>query len=82
MDREHIKIKTYLFPLWVDKIITLKGVIFKGLATIYLMSIPWLIKYMTLAVEQGDIWLIKKYLLFFAIYSFILFVVRARIKDR
>ena len=82
MKKDKVNIKTYLFPLWVDKIITLKGIIFKGLATIYLMSIPRFIKYMTLAVEQGDIWLIKKYLLFFVIYSFVLFFIRARIKDR
>ena len=79
--KNNTMIKTYLSPLREDKIVTLKWVVFKGMATIYLMSIPWFIKYITSAVEQWNILMIKKYILFFIIYSLILFGIRALIKD-
>lgn len=75
-------IGTYLAPLREDKLVTLKWMIFKGIGSIYIMSVPLLIKYITEAVEQGNMVLMKQYIWIFLIYSVVLFVFRIFIKDR
>ncbi len=75
------QVREYLFPLWVDKTITTKGIIFKAVGTIYGMSTPLFIRELASRIEIADMQWLYQIVLFFVLYSVFFYWARYSIRN-